>query len=61
MADKQTLIEHAKKETQEYKKCPICGHEEWQVSDEVITMSGVTVACVKCGHCGNTVFFQEAD
>lgn len=67
MADKKKIIEHVKKQTQEYRKCPICGHEEWQVSDDAFSIavsggsSNAEVGCARCGNCGFVALFAEDD
>lgn len=51
------------------KKCPMCGNNNWNISEDMMTMLGVDdkksirlggkvipIVAVTCNECGNTVF-----
>lgn len=53
------------------KKCPMCGHNNWTIDKDMMTMLGVgedksinlggkiiPVVAVTCNECGNTIFIN---
>jgi predicted nucleic-acid-binding Zn-ribbon protein len=53
------------KKWSESRKCPICGHEEWNISDKIFTLRGLNkfseaypVIAVICDNCGYSHFFN---